>query len=185
VSMDVETTLAHLGISPASLAGRGLCRHEEAVDLELVQVDADGREHYLIPQAAAAWRGMKAAASNDGIDLVVASAFRSIERQALIIQRKLDAGMDIASILEASAPPGYSEHHTGRAVDIATPGGPILEVEFESSPAFAWLQGRANDFGFFLSYPAGNRCGYQYEPWHWCYEAADTMAEADSGRKAG
>ena len=166
---EVDAVLARFGISRALLASRGLCRHAEAAALELVQVDADGREHFLIPSAAEAWRGMKAAALSDGIELLVISAFRSIARQAAIIQRKLDAGLDIAEILEVSAPPGYSEHHTGRAVDIAMPGGPVLETAFEASIAFTWLRGNANSFGFYLSYPENNVCGYQYEPWHWCF----------------
>ncbi len=170
---DVDVVLDQFGISPVMLASRGLCRHAEAVDLELVQVDADGREHCLVPQAAAAWRNMKDAASRDGVELIVISAFRSIARQVAIIQRKLAAGLDIAAILEASAPPGYSEHHTGRAVDIAMPGGVVLETEFETSPAFAWLQKNASGFGFYLSYPENNRCGYQYEPWHWCFRIDD------------
>jgi len=170
---DVDAALARFGISQVSLASRGLCRYAEATDLELVQVDADGREHFLIPQAAAAWRNMKAAASSDGIELLVISAFRSIARQTAIIQRKLDAGLGIAEILEASAPPGYSEHHTGRAVDIAMPSGPVLETAFETSAAYAWLRDNANGFGFFLSYPENNNCGYQYEPWHWCFMLDD------------
>lgn len=183
--MDLDAVLAQFGISKASLAARGLCRYQEAVELELVQVDDDGREHYLVSQAAAAWRSMKAAASGDGIDLVVASAFRSIARQALIIERKLDAGLDIASILEVSAPPGYSEHHTGRAVDIVTPGMLVLEPEFESTAAFAWLSENANGFGFYLSYPADNRCGYRYEPWHWCFKTIDAVTGMEAGHKPG
>jgi D-alanyl-D-alanine carboxypeptidase len=180
----VDAVLARLGISQTLLASRGLCRHAEAGDLELVQVDADGREHFLIPQAAAAWHEMKAAASSEGIELVVISAFRSVARQTAIIQRKLDAGIGIAEILEASAPPGYSEHHTGRAVDIATPGGPVLETAFETSVAFAWLRENANGFGFYLSYPENNRCGYQYEPWHWCFRLdGDVFSTGDGSSR--
>jgi D-alanyl-D-alanine carboxypeptidase len=75
-------------------------------------------------------------------------------------------------VLSVTAPPGYSEHHTGRAVDVATPGSPVLETTFEQTRAFSWLQKHANNFGFYLSFPQGNASGYQYEPWHWCFSDA-------------
>ncbi|MNW15580.1 D-alanyl-D-alanine carboxypeptidase [compost metagenome] len=46
----------------------------------------------------------------------------------------------------------------------------MLEEVFEQTPAFAWLQANADRFGFVLSFPRGNACGYLYEPWHWCYQ---------------
>ena len=59
-------------------------------------------------------------------------------------------------------------HHTGRAVDIATPGVPPLTEAFERSDAFRWLEKNATNHGFSMSYPRGNALGYVYEPWHWC-----------------
>ena len=99
--------------------------------------------------------------------------FRSIDRQTEIVREKLARGISLATILSASAPPGYSEHHTGRAVDITTDGVAPFELEFADTPAFRWLSRNAARFGFVLSFPPGNRYGYQYEPWHWCYKAAE------------
>ena len=158
-----------LGICQTALAARGLPVCEEAQCLEVAEISADGREHRLIEPAAAAWRTLKAAASADGIALSIVSSFRSIERQAEIIRRKLDAGQAIEEILTVCAPPGFSEHHSGRAVDLSTPGVPALVVEFDRTPAFAWLTAHAGDFGFQLSYPCGNAQGFEYEPWHWCF----------------
>ena len=62
-----------------------------------------------------------------------------------------------------------TEHHTGRAVDVMTPGGPILEEAFEDTDAFRWLARHACRFGFRLSYPRGNAHGFAYEPWHWAW----------------
>lgn len=165
----LEIKVAELGISMTALIARGMQRHVEATQLEIAEIEISGREHYLVPQAAEAWKNMKSAALADGISIYIVSGFRSIDRQIEIIRRKLDNGHEINKILEINAPPGFSEHHTGRAIDVATYGGPILEVEFELTTAFYWMQNRANDFGFYLSYPAGNSLGYQYEPWHWCY----------------
>ena len=167
--MSSSPTIEQLGISRAAMAARGLREYEEATILELVEIGEDGREFRLVPPAAAAWRNMKAAAREDDIAIYLASAYRSVARQIEIIQTKLAAGMPIEEILTLCAAPGYSEHHTGRAVDIATPGSPELEVEFEQTAAFQWLNIHAARFGFSLSYPRGNAAGYVYEPWHWCF----------------
>lgn len=168
----MKPDLASLGISHELLMSRGLCEYEEATALEIAEVSADGQNHLLIPAAAEAWRHLKAAALHDGIDLFIVSAFRSINRQADIVRRKLAAGVPIESILTLCAPPGYSEHHTGRAVDISTSGSRALEVEFAQTGAYAWLSEHAAELGYTLSYPIGNGWGYQYEPWHWCFKEA-------------
>lgn len=161
-----------LGISGEAIAARGLPEYGEAAGLELAEVGADGRSHLLAPVAADAWRKLKAAALTDGVSLFIVSAFRSIDRQAEIVRRKLDTGTAIEGILAVCAPPGFSEHHTGRAIDLSTPGSPALEVEFDQTIAFAWLARHAADFGYYLTYPTGNPWGYQYEPWHWCFHDA-------------
>lgn len=168
-----DAYLAALGIAPEFISARGLRRHPEAAALELAEVGADGREHFLVAEAAGAWRQMRDTAQDDGVSLTIVSAFRSIDRQAEIIRRKIEAGAAVEEILRVSAPPGYSEHHTGRAVDLSTPGCRALEVAFDQTAAFAWLSRRASEFGFVLSYPDGNVWGYQYEPWHWCFNGAE------------
>lgn len=173
-----------LGISYASLAARGLSECPEAECLEVVERGQDGREHLLVPDAAKAWRSLQRAALDAGISLFIVSAFRSIERQAEIVRRKLGAGSSIDEILAICAPPGFSEHHTGRAVDVSAPGSPSLEVAFDQTPAFAWLVTQANEFGFHLSYPKGNSLGYQYEPWHWCYQDARHSSQIENGIRA-
>ena len=113
---------------------------------------------------------LAAAALADGVILKIVSAFRSAERQAEIVRAKLERGLSLDAILEVSAPPGYSEHHTGRAIDITTDGVPALELEFERTAAFRWLSANAALFGYSLSYPKDNPHGYAYEPWHWCHK---------------
>lgn len=171
LSADLQHICAGLGISARLLAARGLPEFREPIHLELAEVGADGKEHRLTPQAVIAWRELKVAALADGVELVIVSAFRSIERQTEIVRNKLAAGCMIDDILTLCAPPGYSEHHSGRAADLASPGGPILEVGFAQTAAFAWLSTHAGRFDYTLSYPPGNRFGYQYEPWHWCFGA--------------
>ena len=49
----------------------------------------------MAPAAAAAWQAMKSAAHADGVALRIASAFRSIERQAEIVRAKLERGLSL------------------------------------------------------------------------------------------
>lgn len=161
--------LAGLDIPPAWIEARGLPRCDEATELVLVGCHAEGRDLHLAPHAARAWQAMQAAAARDGIALVLESAFRSVARQTEILRAKLAAGQTLAQALTLVAPPGYSEHHTGRAVDIGTPGSQALEEDFETTAAFTWLQLHAGGHGFTMSYPRGNPQGYAYEPWHWCH----------------
>jgi len=164
--------LGALGISTEIITSRGLRVCEEATEFECAETGADGKTHLLVPAAAEAWRKLRAAALADGVSVFIVSAFRSVERQAEIVRGKLESGMAISDVLAVCAPPGFSEHHTGRAVDVSTPGSEALEVEFENTNAYAWLGRRASEFGYRLSYPAGNSSGYQYEPWHWCFHDA-------------
>lgn len=161
--------LASLGISDQLLAGKRLPFCAEAETLTVAQTDGDGREHRMTPAAAQAWHAMRQAAHEDGVTIYIVSAFRDLERQAEIIRAKLAKNMPIETILTLSAPPGYSEHHTGRAIDINTPGCEPTEEPFERTDAFRWLNRHAERFGFALSYPRGNALGFIYEPWHWLH----------------
>lgn len=159
--------LDELGIPLPRLQERGLLPCSEAASLVLAEVSATGREFFLTPAAAAAWQALREAAAGDGIALYLVSAFRSVDYQAGIIRRKQERGLSLDDILAVSAAPGFSEHHSGAAIDIGTPGRADLEEEFENSAAFRWLLLNAGRFGFMLSYPRDNVFGYAYEPWHW------------------
>jgi len=162
-------TLERLGIPSAIVRKRSLPLCAEAQRLVVVEVGKRGRKHQLTPAAARAWKKMKAAAAKDGIGLAIVSAFRSFDYQRALIQRKLDNGRAIAEVLKINAAPGYSEHHTGRALDITAPDCQPLEQGFETTRAFAWLTQHAGSHGFRLSYPRDNPHGISYEPWHWAY----------------
>lgn len=142
---------------------------EEAVDLVDVGPNLVGRMQRLVPETAARWAEMVGAAAEDGVTLLIVSGFRGIDYQARLIRKKLNAGQILSDILTVSAAPGFSEHHTGRAVDIATPGSRPLTEEFEHSDAFRWLTGNAALYGFSMTYPRENSYGFVYEPWHWSH----------------
>lgn len=164
--------LESLGIPLGLVVARNLEEFAEASTLVVAEIDPAGKEHMLTPTAAQAWQRLTTAASLDGVDLHIVSAFRSVKRQVDIIERKIRQGLSIEKILEFSAPPFFSEHHTGCAIDVSTAGSEDLEPEFEETDAFAWLTMHAGDYGFEMSFRINNVSGYAYEPWHWRFMEA-------------
>lgn len=109
-------------------------------------------------------------AKEDGIDLLVISAFRSFSTQATL---KSNYRVTYGSGANAfSADQGYSEHQLGTTVDLTTAAVGASFTGFDKTPAYAWLTDNAWKYGFVLSYPKGNTF-YQYEPWHWRYVGKD------------
>jgi D-alanyl-D-alanine carboxypeptidase len=115
------------------------------------------------------------AARADGVDLGAASCFRSVAYQ----RRVFCAGAGNCDAVAAQrarfvAPPGYSEHATGYAIDFVQRGGDCRAVEqcFFLTPGGQWLMKRGPEFGFELSFPAGNKQGVGWEPWHWRWTGA-------------
>ena len=168
---ELDAIFQALGIPATYSSTCGMPPQRECSDLVNTELDVFGRQPKLQARAFVAWTTMKDAAARDGIVLQLVSAFRSIDYQRDLIERKLARGDSISAILQVNAAPGYSEHHTGRALDIGTPGFAHLETEFETSPAFIWLTANAARFGFRMSFPRANPFGVQYEPWHWCFHA--------------
>jgi zinc D-Ala-D-Ala carboxypeptidase len=156
-----------LGIPADYASGKNLPAYAETDDLVEVGPNLVGRMQRLTPVAAAKWQQMVEAASADGIRLLIISGFRSFDYQADLIRNKLSIGQSIDEILLVSAAPGHSQHHTGKAIDIATPGSRPLTEEFETSDAFAWLTANAEKFDFSMTYPRDNPYGLIFEPWHW------------------
>ena len=164
---DLPALFDELGIHPDYGRHPHRPAYAEAHELADAGPNLLGRIQRLTPRALEAWEAMRAGAGDDGVELLLVSGFRSISYQADLIRNKLKAGQRIDEILEVNAAPGFSQHHTGTAVDIATPGSRPLTEEFERSEAFSWLTERAGAFGFSMTYPRGNPAGFIYEPWHW------------------
>ena len=117
---------------------------------------------------------MREEAKKDGIYLVFLSGYRSINLQNYIFYSlKSNRNQEAAERARVSAPPGYSEHSTGFAIDIgdATQRETDFETDFENTGAFRWLIKNAAKFHFKLSFNKDNKY-IDYEPWHWRYEGA-------------
>ena len=128
-------------------------------------------EAYIQTQVLPFLKKLLEAARADGIELLVASAFRSFDAQAVLkSEYKVIYGAGTAN--QFSADQGYSEHQLGTALDFTTPDVGGMFSTFEKDPAYAWLQNNAHKYGFILSYPQDNAY-YKFEPWHWRFVGAD------------
>lgn len=104
-------------------------------------------------------------ARSKGIELLIASAFRSFDTQSTLkSEYKVIYGAGTAN--QFSADQGYSEHQLGTAVDFTTVNVGGTFSAFKTDPAYEWLLANAYKYGFVLSYPEGNAY-YKFEPWHW------------------
>ncbi len=158
--------------------------YPEASSEDLIAVYPDLEIH---KDTYAALKLMRKAALNDGINLILLSGYRSHKLQKQIFfQVKSHRNQTAIERARVSAPPGYSEHSTGYAIDL---GDSIrrdtdLSVEFEQTNAFRWLKSNAAKYHFVLSFPEGNEQGVSYEPWHWRFEGtADALRQFEAARR--
>ncbi len=166
---------------------------EKAVIGELAPIfhtRRDGREmQYMQKDAATSLDALLAAADEAGYTITVTSAYRSREYQAKIYgirrEKYIAAGYDAdtaAAMTERYiAPPGYSEHHTGLAVDMHSMAS--AETSFADTDEYKWLIAHAAEYGFILRYPRGKEdvTGYVFEPWHFRYVGACASQIMENG----
>jgi len=113
--------------------------------------------------------------------LLVNSAYRSFGLQSAL--KKTYLYLYGTGANSFSADQGYSEHQLGTAVDLNTPSmGSVLDIKFETTPAFIWLTSNAYKYGFVLSYPKNNAF-YQYEPWHWRFVGVELATKLHNENK--
>lgn len=163
--------------------------YPEAPAKDLVSVTSDGSVK-LRTSAAAKYQEMANAAAASGIYFAPISGFRSLQdQQHVFFDVKAERRQNATKRAEVSAPPGYSEHHTGYAIDIGDGTAPEhnLSPSFENTEAFKWLEANAVAFSFEMSFPKNNRQGVSYEPWHWRFvgdkQSLETFYKAHSMKK--
>ena len=158
--------------------------YQEATPEELITFQPGIDLHV---DAAKSLDAMMADALADGIDLRLLSGFRSLDLQDVIFfEVASERNQTPEERAMVSAPPGYSEHSTGYAVDLGDGWAPEtnLSQSFEQTEAFRWLQNHAARYHFVLSFPAGNSQGVLYEPWHWRFEGtADALRLFEAARR--
>jgi zinc D-Ala-D-Ala carboxypeptidase len=163
--------------------------YSEASSSELEPITSDGRIR-MRKAAADAFKTMQEAAQADGISILPLSGFRSLKDQdKVFFGLKQQRGQEASKRAEVSAPPGYSEHHTGYAIDIGDGKVPAtnLSQNFEETAAFRWMKKNAPRFNFEISFPKNNQQGVSYEPWHWRFigdrDSLETFYKAKTLKK--
>ncbi|MDB5118765.1 MAG: hypothetical protein JWQ79_4257 [Mucilaginibacter sp.] len=135
-------------------------------------VDSQGSSYLLSAKAAPSFKAMSDAATADGESFYLTSSYRSYSDQvstyAYWVNTSGKAGADTYS-----ARPGYSEHQTGLAFDVAATvnGNNYVLSDFAKTSQYQWLQAHAADYGFIQRYYAGSESitGYEAEEWHYRY----------------
>src|SRR5699024_3225623 len=160
---------------------------------ELVEVNNEQRIDARIEQA---WNDWYQAALEAGHRLFFASGYRPVELQEANfnnkVQQNLNEGMSeeeaIDKAKEYLTEPGFSEHHTGLALDIVDEEwiveGNGLDPEYDTQASQQWLTDTMADYGFILRYPKNKEeiTGILYESWHFRYvgqENAQFIVEND------
>ncbi len=141
------------------------------VNIYFHDTPADSPKRCMEPTAAYALESLIGAAQKQSLKIAGISGFRSVKRQQEIFFQSLQTN-GTKHTRSYIALPGYSEHHTGLAMDVSSKQCHYeLEVCFEQTKEFAWLQEHSACFGFILRYPKNkeNITGYHYEPWHYRY----------------
>lgn len=153
----------HRQLSPKNYAPKNL-----ATPNVPLRVNGNDESMQVTASTAKALEDMFTAAKNDGVNLMLASAYRSYNTQNALYNRYVKEDGQAATDAQ-SARPGYSEHQTGLAADIE-PANRKCEIEacFADTPEGKWLAEHAYEYGFVIRYPKGKQdvTGYTYEPWH-------------------
>lgn len=119
-------------------------------------------------EAYDAYLKMKTAMNKEKLNIRIISAYRSYDYQEELYERYLkNEKQEIVDTY--SARPGFSEHHTGLAIDIDN-----TKLDFNKfylTKEFIWMNNNAHKYGFILRYPKDKEkiTGYKYEPWHYRY----------------
>lgn len=154
---------------PQSFVIHRWCPEASPLGMLPIGLSRDGRFlHKAQPETVEAFRRMRDAARQDNAELIVLWAFRA----AVLQQQQFEEAQQKYGRREALrwlAPPGYSEHQTGWALDVGDGADPEADdnPQFERTAAFRWLQKNAGQYGFELSFRPNNWQGVSYEPWHW------------------
>lgn len=140
----------------------------------------------ILPDAQKAFNEMATAAKKDGLNLEIASGYRSREYQVGVFFSKIDIVFNgdpndpkvISAYMERmrlSAPPGYSEHQTGKGMDIVSQDPRTQDLDPQKwigTPSEKWLADNSGKYGFRITYKKdrlNSTKGTTYEPWHLFY----------------
>ena len=119
----------------------------------------------------------------EGLRPIVCSAYRTLDRQEILFNRKVKSYVKKGYSMEAASReaqhvlsiPGSGEHCLGLAIDVFSQSYQKLEEGFENTKEGKWLREHCAEYGFILRYDKGKEesTGINYEPWHFRYVGVD------------
>ena len=143
--------------------------------------------HFIDSRCYPALTQMMADCRSAGLDPLICSSYRSMEKQRSLFQERTDelvaqgySKKDARTKAATSvARPGTSEHQAGLAVDIVDSSHQILDATQQDTPVQQWLMENSWKYGFILRYPndKSSLTGIIYEPWHYRYVGIEAAAE--------
>lgn len=129
--------------------------YESGAARSICVATVDGKQVEV--NTANAFLAMRAAAARDGVSIYIVSGFRTMEHQRYLYQLYLSGRGNLA------APPGYSNHQNGLALDLNTSDGGV----------YSWLSRNASRFGFRRTVPS--------EEWHWEHNGTRAASVSSGG----
>ena len=150
--------------------------YEAKVDLVTVK-NYFGKEFQVERETYGHFLSLREELLQSGIQIELESAYRSVDYQKKLAEElRKNEGEDY--VKNFVAVPGYSEHHTGLALDVAVVvNGKIVDDVYETEETpYQKMHRKLADHGFILRYPPGKAgvTGYDYESWHIRYVGAET-----------
>ena len=149
--------------------------------------NSNGRQFQVEVVALQHFEALREKLFEQGIDIELDSTYRSVQRQEELWEEfKRMYGEEYCK--KYVAVPGFSEHHTGLAIDVCLiKDGRIIDDNDEmisEVETFSKVHEKLADYGFILRYPKGKEdiTGYMYEEWHYRYvgkEIAKYLYEND------
>ncbi|MBE7485178.1 MAG: N-acetylmuramoyl-L-alanine amidase [Polyangiaceae bacterium] len=139
---EVGTVQEELSSHSCKMSGAKGYSSGSAFDIKVVTVDGKKVEW----KTANAYLRMAEAAAKDGVQIRIVSGFRSNAEQQYLYSCYKNCSCNSCNL---AAPPGYSNHQSGHALDLNTSAGGV----------YNWLSKHGGKFGFKRTVPS--------EAWHW------------------
>lgn len=139
-------------------------------------------------RAAAALDQMISDGNEQGLSLMVCSAYRTMDKQITLFNEEVEKQKNVNDLPEDEAIqtaktivayPGTSEHNLGLAADIVATHHQTLDEEFAQTDEAIWLKEHCAEYGFILRYPKGKEdiTKIIFEPWHFRYVGTEVAKE--------
>lgn len=139
---------------------------------EIVEYKTIDTKVYIEKETLNSFLKLKNKIKKEGYIIDIESGYRTIEHQEKVLNEIIEE-KSIEYAKKYVAVPGYSEHHTGLAIDILLyeNGKIYCDHSLKNHKVLELITKYAPQYGFIIRYPKKKKkiTGYNYEPWHLRY----------------